>query len=161
MGNKALIIIDLQKGLDIGLYRLDEVLAGVNKRIAHYRSHDLPIIFVQHEGPGLDAGSENWELMAALDAQSEDFYIGKKHPNSFFETDLKALLDRHEISELEFCGAQTQYCVDTTIRMAHGLGYHCTMKKGLSTTLNDDLLGAKTILEHHENIWNHRFLTFI
>jgi hypothetical protein len=45
--------------------------------------------------------------------------------------------------------------------MAHGLGYQLFMKKGLTTTLNNDLLGAKTIIEHHENIWNNRFLTFI
>lgn len=70
-------------------------------------------------------------------------------------------LRKLNINNLEICGAQTEYCVDTTIRMAHGLGYKLFMKKGLTTTLNSDLLEAKTIIEHHENLWNNRFLTFL
>lgn len=85
----------------------------------------------------------------------------KTHANSFYKTDLSEQLRKLNINKLEICGAQTEYCVDTTIRMAHGLGYTLFMKKGLTTTLNNDLLGAKTIIEHHENLWNHRFLTFL
>lgn len=70
-------------------------------------------------------------------------------------------LRKLNIHKIEICGAQTEYCVDTTIRMAHGLGYKVFMKKGLTTTLNNELLGAKTIIQHHENLWDRRFLTFI
>ncbi|ALS02197.1 amidase [Enterococcus silesiacus] len=164
MKNKALIIIDLQKGLNhfgTGLFHLNEVLAGTNERIADYRNNHLPIIFIQHEDDDLVADTPDWQLFEQLDARAEDFYIGKTHANAFFQTKLKELLDELSATELEFCGAQTEYCVDTTIRMAHGLGYTCFMKRGLSTTLNNELLGAQTIIQHHENLWNQRFLTFI
>ncbi|MGX7245072.1 cysteine hydrolase family protein [Enterococcus quebecensis] len=160
MKNKALIVIDLQNGLN-GLFQLNEVLASVNQRITDYRKNHLPIIFIQHEDEELVPNSPAWQLFDELDAREEDFYIGKTHANSFFKTTLRKLLDEHNITELEFCGAQTEYCVDTTIRMAHGLGYRNFMKKGLSTTFNNDLLDAKTIIQHHENLWNGRFLTFI
>ncbi|MGX7263538.1 cysteine hydrolase family protein [Enterococcus crotali] len=164
MNNKALIVIDLQKGLEnVGskLFHLNEVLTGVNERIADYRNNHLPILFIQHEDEELVVESPNWHLFEQLDARAEDFYIGKTHANSFFQTKLKELLDELSVTELEFCGAQTEYCVDTTIRMAHGLGYTCFMKRGLSTTLNNDLLGAQTIIQHHEHLWDQRFLTFI
>lgn len=164
MNNKALIVIDLQNGLEnfgTGLFQLTDMLAGVNRRIEDYRNQCLPIIFIQHEDAELVVESHNWQLFDQLDARSCDFYVGKTHANSFFQTKLKKCLDDLSVTQLEFCGAQTEYCVDTTIRMAHGLGYTCFMKRGLSTTLNNDLLGAQTIIQHHENLWNQRFLTFI
>ncbi|MBO0444760.1 hypothetical protein IGJ55_000226 [Enterococcus sp. AZ170] len=164
MTNQALIIIDLQIGLEsfgTGLFQRDKVLVGVNQRISEYRKQQLPIIFIQHEDEDLVINSQSWQLFDQLDARAEDFYIGKTHANSFFHTPLKELLDQLSITQLEFCGAQTEYCVDTTIRMAHGLGYTCFMKRGLSTTLDNDLLDAKTIIRHHEQLWDQRFLTFI
>ncbi|MFK4566395.1 cysteine hydrolase family protein [Enterococcus sp. UD-01] len=164
MKNKALIIIDLQNGLNTvgtGLFQLEPLLLEVNQRIAYYREQHLPVIFIQHEDEDLVAESHDWQLFAELDARRKDFYIRKTHANSFFNTTLKELLTQLAITDLEFCGAQTEYCVDTTIRMAHGLGYNCSMKRGLSTTLDNDLLDAQRIIQHHENIWNKRFLTFI
>lgn len=163
MNNKALIVIDLQNGLehsDTRLFQLTTVLTGVNQRIADYRNKQQPILFIQHEDNELIVGSHAWQLFDQLDAHKEDFYIRKTHANSFFKTNLKDLLEKLSVTELEFCGAQTEYCVDTTIRMAHGLGYTCFMKRGLSTTLTNDLLDAKTIIQHHENLWDQRFLTF-
>lgn len=164
MNNKALIVIDLQQGLDrvsSRLYQLSDVLNGVNQRITEYRRNQLPIIFIQHEDETLIVGSPMWQLFDQLDAKTDDFYVGKTHANSFFQTSLKELLDELSVTELEFCGAQTEYCVDTTIRVAHSLGYRCFMKRGLNTTVNNSLLGAQTIIKHHEQLWDQRFLTFI
>ncbi|WP_430602941.1 hypothetical protein IGJ02_000266 [Enterococcus sp. DIV0724b] len=164
MNTKALIVIDLQNGLEnsgTGLFHLTDLLTGVNQRIADYRKNHQPIIFIQHEDTELVPESYDWQLFEQLDARDCDFYVGKTHANSFFQTKLTALLDELAVTELEFCGAQTEYCVDTTVRMAHGLGYTCFMKRGLSTTLNNDLLGAQAIIKHHENLWDQRFLTFI
>ncbi|WP_086315159.1 hypothetical protein A5821_002606 [Enterococcus sp. 7F3_DIV0205] len=164
MNTKALIVIDLQNGLEnegTGLFNLTNLLIGVNQRIADYRKHHLPIVFIQHEDVELVVESRKWQLFDQLDARSYDFYVRKTHANSFFQTNLKECLDKLSVTELEFCGAQTEYCVDTTIRMAHGLGYTCFMKRGLSTTLDTDLLDAKTIIQHHEHLWDQRFLTFI
>ncbi|MFP7308502.1 cysteine hydrolase, partial [Enterococcus faecalis] len=52
MKNRALLLIDFQKGIESPsqqLYRLPAVLEKVNQRIAVYRQHHAPIIFVQHE----------------------------------------------------------------------------------------------------------------
>lgn len=164
MENKALIIIDLQVGVQSSntpLYNLDNVIKGVNERIQVFRELNYPIIFIQHNDQELILNTKEWNLFSELGARDTDIYINKTHANSFYNTDLNAKLLELKINSLEICGAQTEYCVDTTIRMAHGLGYSLYMKKGLTTTLNNDLLGAKTIIEHHEKIWNNRFLTFL
>ncbi|MFT8710377.1 MAG: cysteine hydrolase family protein [Sporolactobacillus sp.] len=164
MEKTALLVIDLQIGVsteDAPLYELERVLAGVNARISYFRENAQPIIFVQHHDEGLVFHSAEWALLPALDARSTDYFVDKTHPNSFYHTELTALLQKLACHSLEICGAQTEYCVDTTLRMAHGLGYHVTMTRGLTTTVNNDLLGARTIIAHHEAIWANRFLTFL
>jgi nicotinamidase-related amidase len=164
MEKTALIIIDLQIGVQpetTPLYNLANVISEVNQRIHLYREKNNPVIFVQHKDSELIFNSPKWKLFPELDCKDTDIYINKTHANSFYKTNLNDQLKKLNINKLEICGAQTEYCVDTTIRMAHGLGYKLFMKKGLTTTLNNDLLEAKTIIEHHENIWNNRFLTFL
>ena len=66
MKNRALLLIDFQKGIESPtqqLYRLPAVLDKVNQRIAVYRQHHAPIIFVQHEETELPFGSDSWQLL--------------------------------------------------------------------------------------------------
>lgn len=164
MEKTALIVIDLQIGVQseaTPLYHLANVIDGINNRIRLFRENNNPVIFVQHNDDELILNSPEWQLFPELDSKVTDFYVNKTHANSFYHTDLSDRLTALHINQLEICGAQTEYCVDTTIKMAHGLGYTLFMKKGLTTTVNNDLLGAKTIIEHYQNIWNHRFLTFL
>lgn len=85
----------------------------------------------------------------------------KKYPNSFFDTNLDQLLTSKETKSIEMCGAQTEYCVDTTIKVAHGLGYKVRMKKGLSTTVDNQFMNAKDTIAFYEGIWNKRFLEWV
>lgn len=164
MNKRALLVIDLQVGVESNekkLYRLGEVIKKVNEQINDFRQSNRPIIFVQHEDEELVAESELWQLFPELNATKEDYYVGKTHANSFYKTGLSELLEELGIDELEICGAQTEYCVDTTIRMAHGLGYRLFMRIGTATTTDNDHLKAFQIIKHHEAIWDNRFLTFI
>ena len=152
MKNRALLLIDFQKGIESPtqqLYRLPAVLDKVNQRIAVYRQHHAPIIFVQHEETELPFDSDSWQLFEKLDAQPTDFFIRKTHANAFYQT------------TLEIAGVQTEFCVDTTIRMAHGLGYTCLMTPKTTSTLDNGHLTAAQIIQHHEAIWAGRFLTFL
>ncbi|WP_260480529.1 cysteine hydrolase family protein [Listeria booriae] len=164
MVSDVLIVIDLQNGVnseDFPLARLDEVLSGVNERIAVYRDAGKPVIFVQHVDAELVIDSEDWRVMPELDARADDLYVNKTHANSFYKTELPVILAELNVEKIEFCGAQTEYCVDSTVRFAHGLGFDCSMKRGLHTTANSDILTAEQIMAHHEAIWEHRFLTFL
>lgn len=160
----ALLVIDMQKGLhspEYPLYHVDEVIETINQRIDLYVLADKPIIFVQHHDDYLQMGSEAWELFAELHHQALAHTIDKTHPNAFYQTVLQSLLNDLNIQALEISGAQTEYCVDTTVRFAHGLGYTLSMAQGAHTTTDSELLGASQIIGHHSRIWKDRFLTFI
>jgi len=49
----------------------------------------------------------------------------KNYPSAFRDTGLQELLKDAGIEQLDFCGAMTQMCIDTTVRAAFDLGYNC------------------------------------
>lgn len=160
----VLIVVDLQNGVCYDgnhLYDLNNLLNKVNRRIALYRELHKPIIFVQHCDEALVPGEEPWAIHADLDVQEQDFFVRKTHANSFYETNLKSLLDQLAGRRIEFCGAQTEYCMDATIKYAHGLGYDNYMIQNGTSTLDNPWMSAKETISFYENIWNHRFLKWI
>ncbi|MGC3612986.1 isochorismatase family protein, partial [Enterococcus faecalis] len=79
---------------------------------------------------------------------------------AFYQTNLNDLLTEQAFQTLEIAGVQTEFCVDTTIRLAHGLGYTCLMTPKTTSTLDIGHLTAAQIIQHHEAIWDRGFLTF-
>ncbi|WP_336771414.1 cysteine hydrolase family protein [Paenibacillus sp. MMO-58] len=160
----VLIVIDLQNGVCYNkehLFRLEKLLTKVNERISLYRKLHKPIIFVQHCDEELVPGEEHWAINAKLDVQAQDFLVNKIHANSFYRTNLKEILDQLNVHSIEFCGAQTEYCMDATIKFAHGLGYKNLMVKNATSTLNNSSMSAEETINFYENMWNHRYLEFI
>ncbi|MET3939811.1 nicotinamidase-related amidase [Paenibacillus sp. PvP094] len=161
----VLIVIDLQNGVCYSgenyLYELPNLLDRVNRRIAIYRELDKPIIFVQHGDEELVPGEEPWAIHSDLDVQEQDVFVRKIHANSFYNTNLKSLLDQFTVNRIEFCGAQTEYCMDATIKFAHGLGYENYMIRNATSTLDNRWMSAKETISFYEHIWGDRFLNWI
>ena len=63
------------------------------------------------------------------------------------------------VDALRTLGAQIEYCIDTTIRVAHDLGYEITMYEGTTTTFNNEFLSAEKMVDYYYKMWNQRFLT--
>lgn len=156
---EALVVIDMQKALQYS-YNFNDLIQSINGRIAQYRQTSLPIIFIQHNDQDLVRGSELWQLSGKLDKQQEDIVVEKFHANAFYQTNLNKILMEKGIRTLEICGAQTEYCCNTTIIMAHGLGYKILMEHDMTTTFDNDYMIAEDTISFFENIWNKRFVTF-
>ncbi|WP_353936135.1 isochorismatase family protein [uncultured Limosilactobacillus sp.] len=60
--------------------------------------------------------SSAWQLVPSLSVLPTDLRIQKEHPNAFYRTNLQAILTQRRVDQLEICGAQTEYCVDATIK---------------------------------------------
>ena len=91
-----------------------------------------------------------------LDTQPTDF-SSENTCECLYQTNLNDLLTEQAVQTLEIAGVQTEFCVDTTIRMAHGLGYTCLMTPKTTSTLDNGHLTAAQIIQHHEAIWAGRF----
>lgn len=158
VGKSALMIIDVQTAVMEESYKRDKVIDNINHLIHRARGQQIPIIYIQHEseeGP-MKKGEPGWKLHPGLETPlHQEVTIFKRVPNSFSHTALKQTLDKQGVTQLYICGAQTEYCVDSTCRGAFDLDYDVTLVSDAHTTNDADHLSAPRIIEHvHETLKN-------
>jgi nicotinamidase-related amidase len=161
MTSDALLVIDLQNGVCRGLTDIDhleKIIQQTNELIQQYHDDEKKVIFIQHNEKGLERNSIEWEILPEIVTSPTDIYVDKTHANSFYHTNLQEVLQENDITSLEICGAQTQYCIDSTVKMAHGLGYKLRMQEKGTTTYDNDFMTAKDTITFYEDIWKDRFL---
>ena len=132
MKNTALLVIDVQNDYfadgNMPLHQPEIALQHINQLEQHFKENQQPIIYIQHVQ--LEAtrsffikDTEGVDLHAGLDITADSMIIEKHFPNSFFQTDLKQLLDQFNVDKLIITGMMTHMCVDATTRAAKELGY--------------------------------------
>ena len=150
----ALMVIDVQQGLCEGKYAAFEataLVARINALAQRARAEKLPVIWVHHEeSEGLmEHGTPGWQLAQGLQTRTDDILLRKTTSDAFLRTGLERLLKTHGVDHLVVCGLQTEYCVDTTVRRALGLGYPVTLVSDAHSTMDNEQLGAAQIIAHH------------
>ncbi|MEI4832018.1 isochorismatase family protein [Bacillus sp. FJAT-53711] len=164
---QALVVIDMQEIFfnepQNFLYDKEQVVANINELITKAHETNIPVIFIQHTGTEetdeMFEGKDEWQLHKGLVKTSSDKVIQKTKWDSFYQTELLNYLKEKEIEQIIFAGAQTEFCLDTTIRAAYSLGYQNNiLYKNTHSTITSTVLEAQTIIKHHENIWHNRFL---
>lgn len=165
---QALIVIDMQEVFfnspENDLYEKERVLKNINCLIDQAHDQVVPVIFIQHTSQDPDdelfEGTPGWQLHQNLNRSESDPVIRKTSWDAFYRTDLLNYLQKNKIDRLTFAGAQTEFCLDTTIRAAYSLGLqHNRLFRHTHSTLDSSVLKAQEIIAHHESVWNHRFLT--
>ena len=158
----ALIVIDVQTALvALHPYEEDAFLARLRRLITACRRSKVPVIYVRHgeDVPeGLVPGTPGWQIDASIAPAPGEPVVDKRFSSAFRQTDLQARLNAMGAKNLILCGMQTEYCVDTTCRVAFELGYAPTIPQGCTTTFDDGLFTAKDMQTYYENlIWDGRF----
>jgi nicotinamidase-related amidase len=150
----ALLVIDVQRGLCEGEYAAFEagpLVSRINAVAKKARAAQVPVMWIHHEetqGP-LQHGSAGWQLAPGLETDTHDILLRKTTSDSFLRTGLERLLKVHKVETLVVCGLQTEYCVDTTVRRALGLGYPVVLVSDAHSTLDNGVLTAAQIIAHH------------
>ncbi|MDC2865082.1 isochorismatase family protein [Bacillus sp. BP-3] len=167
---QALVVIDVQEIFFLEpqnfLYDKEHVVENINKLITKAHEKNIPVIFIQHTGTEetdeMFEGKDGWQLHKGLVKTSADKVIQKTKWDAFYQTELLDYLQEKEIEQIIFAGAQTEFCLDTTIRAAYSLGYQNNLlSRNTQSTITSAVLEAQQIIQHHENIWNNRFLKIV
>lgn len=150
----ALLVIDVQHGLFVSSpppAEATEVIERINTLTARARAHAVPVIFIRHEqsSDGLIPGSAPHALDARLHVTSGDLQIDKTTPDAFLRTPLGDKLDALKIKHLVICGYSTEFCVDSTVRRAAGLGYDVTLVADAHTAHDKPHASGEQIRRHH------------
>ena len=153
----AFIIIDVQNILVETGFETEKLLEKIAYLQDQARSKNIEIIYVQHiESPEAQT-SKDWQLSAFLNRKPDEKIFQKKYNSIFKETGLKEYLDQQGIEQLVLCGMQTEYCVDTSVKVGFEYGYKLVVPEGAVTTFDGEDIPAETLNEFYENIWEERF----
>lgn len=129
-GNTALLLVDLQKGLDDPVWgerNNPEAERNISALLAAWRETERPVIHVQHMSrratsplrPGQPGNAFKPE---AVPVPGESVF--QKDVNSaFIGTALEEHLRAHQIDTLVIAGLTTDHCISSTTRMAANLGF--------------------------------------
>jgi nicotinamidase-related amidase len=150
----ALLIIDVQRALCTGEYEcfeIERIIENINGLSARAREAEIPVILIQHEEEGnlLQHGSEGWQLAGGLQTSPQDLRVRKTTPDSFYQTNLRQLLQKQGIDRLIICGLQTDYCVNATVRQALSLGYDVVLASDAHSTVDNGNMAADDIIAEH------------
>ncbi len=160
----ALLVIDVQRGIlnDPILARkkeinqaFDETVSRIAGVIERARTASVPVIYMQHDGgPGhrLEPETSGWPIRDEIAPRAGERVIHKRASDSFFETTLEGELRAGGIKQLVICGCMTQYCIDTTVRRAVGLGYDVVLAADGHTTADTETLRFEQIVAHHNAV---------
>ena len=153
----AFIIIDVQNILVETGFETKKLLEKITYLQDQARSKNIEIIYVQHiENPEAQT-LEDWQLSALLNRKPDEKVFHKRYNSMFKETGLKEYLDQQGIEQLVLCGMQTEYCVDTSVKVGFEYGYKLVIPEGAVTTFDGEDIPAETLNEFYENIWEERF----
>jgi nicotinamidase-related amidase len=136
MFDTALIVMAMQRdylpGGKIPLPDMDRAVERAATLIALFRASHMPVIHVRHleQDPAVGfllEGTPGTDIEPRVAPQGEEMLITKHYPNAFRDTTLAKVLHMQGATELFFCGATSNRCVDSTVRAAFDMGYHCTV----------------------------------
>lgn len=162
----ALIVVDVQKALiKENPANAESFIEKVKALIKLFRENKRPVIFVRHDdgrGTPLEYGTEGFQIYKETAPNAKEKVITKRFNSAFRGTELKTALDEIGAKKIVICGMQTQYCIDTTVKVAFEYGYDVTIVSGSVTTVDGPLLPAQTINDYYESeIWNKRFANVV
>jgi nicotinamidase-related amidase len=127
----ALVVIDVQRGFDDAAFWGERDNPACEDNIAallrEWRSHNWPVVFVQHESKNPDSPlspSQRGHAFKDMLTGEPDLLVRKSVNSSFYGTpDLHHWLQSQDITQVVICGITTNHCCETTARMAGNLGY--------------------------------------
>lgn len=154
VNNAALLLIDIQKGLD------ESAFYGGNRNnpdaeknaaalLAQWRNLGLPIFHIMHrsqnpESP-LHASKPGFVIKESVKPLPEEPVIVKDVNSAFIGTDLLERLQKDNISTVVIAGLTTNHCVSSSARMASNLGLKTYVISDATATFDSTSIDGKII----------------
>lgn len=155
----ALLVIDMQITPVAIAHRAAETVAVIAGLRARAMAAGVPVVTVQDQGNGLEAGTEGWRVVPELAPGGDEVVVHKTSPDSFLGTGLHKTLKVLGVTEVVLTGFATEICVDTTARQALSHGYDLVVVTDGHTTSVRPEVGEYAppgrSIAHHNEIFRH------
>ncbi|WP_105114902.1 cysteine hydrolase family protein [Streptococcus suis] len=154
----ALLVVDIQNLLvEEKPYAIEERLALWQDSITKARQAGIELIYVRQNDEEFATGSHGWDIHPAVAPLVDEKIVDKRYSSAFKDTNLQAYLEEQGIERLIVMGMSTNFCIDTTIKVAFELGYTVAVIKDGTTTPYTADLPANDLIGQYETIWSWNF----
>ena len=140
--NTALLVVDVQNAALERAHERGTVVANVGSLVERARREGVPVIWVQHSDEQLARGSYGWQIVSELTPGDAEPLVEKNYGDSFEDTTLETVLSGLAVGRLVVVGAQTDWCVRSTLHGALARGYDATLVSDAHTTEDQTEWGA-------------------
>ena len=152
--NTALIVVDVQNAVVEHAHQRDAVIANIAQLVDKARANRFPVVWVQHNDTELVRGSAEWEYVPELMIDVSEPVVHKSYNDAFEETTLEAELADRNVGSLVIVGAQTEWCIRSTLHGAIARGYDALLVSDAHTTNDMSAeLPATAIIELTNTYW--------
>jgi nicotinamidase-related amidase len=152
--HSALIVIDVQHGVVANAHDRDGVITRIADLVEQARSQSVPVIWVQHHDEELVQGSDEWQIVTELQPRSDEPVVHKSYNDSFEETTLESELAERSVGRLVVTGAQTEWCIRSTLHGAITRGYDALLVSDAHTTEDmSQSIPATSVIEMTNRYW--------
>jgi nicotinamidase-related amidase len=143
--NTALIIVDVQQGLDEQDYyggnrNNPNAESNIAKLLQAWRETKRPIFHIKHNSiepnSPLRPGQFGNNIKPEVTPKNNEPLIEKTVNSAFIGTDLEQRLHDAKIQQLVIVGLTTNHCVSTTTRMAGNLGFETYLVADATATFD-------------------------
>ncbi len=146
--NTALLLIDVQKGVHVlnhwggptGRMNNPECQGNLGRLLTDFRAHHRQIAFTRHDSKEPDSplkfALHTGEQLEGLEIDDGDIVVKKDVNSGFIGTSLEIELRRAGINRLVVAGYFTNFCVETTVRMAGNMGFDVYLVHDACATCN-------------------------
>ncbi len=157
----ALVLIDIQQGLDEALYyggnrNNPEAERHSSELLEFFRNKKWPVFHVQHHSTNPESplypGKKGHDLKPEVKPIKGETLIKKSTNSAFVKTDLENILRERQLSHLVFAGLTTDHCVSASVRTASDLGFSCVVVSDATATFDKKGMDGTT----HEAELVHR-----
>lgn len=146
--NCALLLIDVQKGVDVLDYwggpagrrnnpAAEDHMIGL---LEAWREKGLPVFYTMHDsrqsGSPLELALPTGAIKHGLEPRAGEVVVTKDVNSGFIGTSLEVDLRRQGVDRLAVVGFFTNMCVETTVRMAGNMGFDTYLVEDACATTN-------------------------
>ena len=162
MKNIGLLIVDVQEALVNGNpFNKETTINNIELLIKECRANNVEVIYVRHDGgtgDELEQGTKGWQIYNQIAPIDGEKIIEKTYNSAFKNTELKAYLDEKNIETIILVGMQTEYCIDTTCKVAFEHGFTLIIPEETNTTFDNEYMSGKEIHDYYNfKIWKNIF----
>ena len=157
--NPALLVVDAQNNALVRAVDRDAVVANIASLVERARREGAAVIWVQHSDEQLARGSDGWQIVPELTPDDAEPLVEKNYGDSFEDTTLETVLSAFGVGRLVVVGAQTDWCVRSTLHGALARGYDTTLVSDAHTTEDQTEWGAPPpdkVIEHTNLYWAYQ-----